>query len=105
MSRWIYVDIDGTLTHDGANRWGEPIEENIEALRRICHKRHVVLWSGAGAAYATEFAKRYKLDVVAALAKPDMVIDDSPDRIRPNMMLAPINAPEEIPLLAQVGGA
>ena len=83
MNLPIYIDIDGTLT-DCPNAGGRPIEERIEAIRQIIDsgQQAVVIWSGGGTDYATQFAKNHGLTGAICIGKPSMIVDDNPD-IRP----------------------
>ena len=98
--RAIFVDIDGTLTEDGGNRWGKPRMDLIRAVRHIVARCEVVLWSGAGGRYAQAFADKYEIPAAAAVSKPDAVFDDGIGKIRPNLAMAPIEPPEMLEMYA-----
>lgn len=77
MARY-YVDIDGTLTYDGANSWGKPRSVALKKMRLLCKSpNHVVLWSARGQRYAEQFAERYSLKPDLCLGKPDYIVDDN----------------------------
>lgn len=83
MNRWIYCDVDGTLTEAPESRWGKPRLDVIGRIKdAIGEGDVVVLWSGAGAEYAEAFAERYGIKARACLSKPDLLIDDVPS-LRP----------------------
>ena len=83
----IHCDIDGTLTKDGTVKWGEPREENIDAIRAAAANGHtVVLWSASGERYANDFNRQYRIGAFVCLAKPDVCFDDHHD-IRPDGMM------------------
>lgn len=76
LNRIFFIDIDGTLTNS-KRRDGDPIESRIKAVRQLILKGYgVVLWSATGTTYARMFAKKHNLNVLAAIAKPDVCIDD-----------------------------
>ena len=73
----IYCDIDGTLTDKPDGPWGNPVYENIDAVRAAAANGHtLILWSAQGGAYAREFAKRHRIIADAYLSKPDVCFDD-----------------------------
>lgn len=92
--RPIYIDIDGTLTLDPVNGWGVPIMSRIRRVQALLAEgRQVVLWSGGGTKYARDFAKRYGLDGIVALGKPEAIVDDNP-LLRPTGRMAIIKPDE-----------
>jgi|APSaa5957512535_1039671.scaffolds.fasta_scaffold16415_2 hydroxymethylpyrimidine pyrophosphatase-like HAD family hydrolase len=75
----IFCDIDGTLTDDPENKWGKPNLKRIEyVINKINEGETVLVWSGNGTEYAKEFCKKYGIDPVCAIGKPDIYIDDKP---------------------------
>jgi hydroxymethylpyrimidine pyrophosphatase-like HAD family hydrolase len=79
----IFIDIDGTLTHNPKKMNGEPWIENIDKVKRlILEGNNVVIWSMGGTRYARKFCKKYGITPWLAIGKPHLVIDDNPD-IRP----------------------
>lgn len=78
--RWIYCDIDGTLTDDPEHRWGSVRAEMLERLDEYARDPNyrLVLWSGGGEEYVREFARKYRIKADAYLSKPHVVIDDNP---------------------------
>jgi len=94
MNLPIYIDIDGTLTDSPDTRWGRVVPGRIEAVKRlIASGERVVLWSAGSDEYAKEFAKKFQLNVHAALGKPRYCIDDKND-IRLNGLT--VLSPEEL---------
>lgn len=92
MSLPVYIDIDGTLTDDGARPNGKPIVGRIEKVRQLLlDGQEVVLWSGNGTKYARAFAARHRLIGVTAIGKPAFCVDDVPT-IRPVSKM-PVLAP------------
>lgn len=79
--RWIYCDIDGTLTDSPGEPWGKPRLDLIWKLKdAILDGWRVVLWSACGKSYCQEFAKEYNISgLEACLAKPSIAVDDNPD--------------------------
>ena len=75
----VYVDVDGTLTHEQRGRSafkGPPRQDVLDKVKRLIAAGHqVVIWTGK-----TEYAKRvcelYGIDAVAAVKKPDMIVDN-----------------------------
>ncbi len=79
----IYVDIDGTLTDVPNAMWGSVHPERIAYIQKlIAEGVEVYLWSGGGAKYARNFAKRHDIFPAACLGKPDWLVDDNAN-IRP----------------------
>ncbi len=79
----IYVDIDGTLTDVPKAKWGSVHPARIQYIQKlITDGVEVYLWSGGGAKYVRDFAKRYDLFPAACLGKPDWLVDDN-ENIRP----------------------
>jgi len=78
----IYVDIDGTLTDNHAHRAGVPIKERIERVKKLlADGNDVIIWSAGGSNprnYAIEFCREHGIEATAALAKPQIVVDDKP---------------------------
>ena len=73
----IYVDIDGTLTKDPEEKWGEVHQNRIDKVKEFIDNNHIVIvWSGNGIIYANEFCKKYDIKPLAALSKPDYYVDD-----------------------------
>lgn len=73
------VDIDGTLTHDPMQRWGTPRTNMIKKIKKLIAGGHeIILWSAGGKQYAKDFSKRYKINAIACIPKPDIMIDDKP---------------------------
>jgi phosphoserine phosphatase len=75
----IFCDIDGTLTDDPENKWGNPHMDRIQKVRDlISDGKVVVVWSGNGTEYAEAFCAKYEIDARFAIGKPDVYIDDKP---------------------------
>jgi phosphoserine phosphatase len=75
----IYCDIDGTLTDDPEDKWGNPHLDRIEKIKEKINEGHTVfVWSGNGTEYANAFCEKYGIKPVLALGKPDVYIDDKP---------------------------
>lgn len=88
----VYVDVDGTLTHEGHIKNGTPNQDMIQAVKDlIAAGAQVVVWSGNGMAYAREFCETHGIETLA-LGKPAYCVDDNPD-IRPRDRM-PIMHPE-----------
>lgn len=88
----IFVDIDGTLTTEAYTRWGHPIKDRIEAVKALVIMGYdVVLWSGGGRKYVEAFAKKYGLEGVICIGKPDVIVDDQVD-IRPRRRIGYVEA-------------
>lgn len=78
MSRPIYVDIDGTLTHSPRKGWGEPRTDVIHAVKKAIEAGEtVILWSAGGDDYCKAFAEKYGIAAHAYLTKPGVVVDDA----------------------------
>jgi len=76
----IYVDIDGTLTDDPENKWGNIIISRVKKVKEFIDEGHeVVIWSGNGTDYANEFCKFLDIKPYVAVGKPDIYIDDRVD--------------------------
>ena len=78
--RPIFIDIDGTLTDLPLKPWGNLIPGRVEHIRRLVAQGYkVVIWSGGGTRYAQEFVKKIGIDdIVTAIGKPEMIVDDDP---------------------------
>lgn len=88
-----FIDIDGTLTDQGA-AGGNPIESRLATVRGwIKAGRHIVIWSATGHEYAKAFALTNGLDCVA-VGKPEICIDDNAE-IRPGGLTAKVISPEK----------
>lgn len=80
----IFCDIDGSLTTDPRNMWGEPREDVIQTLKAAIDAGHyVVVWSARGEEYAKDFCKKYGIFPTKAICKPYLCIDDHAPEIRP----------------------
>jgi len=100
----IYVDIDGTLTDTAGGsgaHWGNANHrvDVISKLKAMQAEGHfIVLWSWAGTEYARKVADelkaRYGVEVVAALQKPDLIVDDEINRLRLRLHQS-VTTPEE----------
>lgn len=90
----FFIDIDGTMT-DSPEEWHGNLRVDVldKVLRLIQNGHEVVVWSARGADYAKEFVRLGNLDVVAAIGKPDVIVDDKPT-IRPEHRLQYLT-PEE----------
>lgn len=91
----IFCDIDGTLTTEPHKMWGPVIPERLEALRRMCAREKVVLWTGGGERYARRFADYHEIPAFACLGKPTKLFDDNPE-IRPNGLGQYVAHPKEL---------
>ena len=90
--RPVFIDIDGTLTDQGT-QGGNPLSERIEKVRHmIAQGVAVVIWSGTGTVYARDFADRHGLAVLAAIGKPEYLVDDNPHIRPPGKMV--VKSPE-----------
>ena len=90
----VYIDIDGTLTHEAHSPWGKPHEYRLERVRvMLAAGEQVVIWSANGEKYARAFAARYGLDGALCIGKPGKCVDDNPTIRNRNVM--PILTPEE----------
>ena len=90
----IYIDIDGTLTHNGAAPWGKPRKEAIELVKKLIGGGNtIILWSARGERYVKRFADTHGLCPDYCLSKPDLLVDDRKD-IRPAEKM-PVVSPEE----------
>lgn len=80
MTRWIYVDVDGTLTLDGANGDGEPRTSMVRVAQELYSRPDVklVIWSARGAEYAEEWCRRHEVRADIYLTKPHVCVDDKP---------------------------
>jgi hypothetical protein len=75
----IYCDIDGTLTDDPENKWGNPHMNRIKYIKKkILDGETVLVWSGNGTIYANQFCDKYGIKPILAIGKPDLYIDDKP---------------------------
>ena len=82
----IYVDIDGTVTQRQRGRsWfrdGHRLDV-IGKLQELQHDNELILWSGS-TSYAQEVAKEleslYGVHTIAAVGKPNLLIDNERDR-------------------------
>ncbi len=75
-----YFDIDGTLTDEPENKWGNPNINRIAKVKDIISNGHdVLIWSGNGTEYAQEFCKKYNINPMCAIGKPDVYFDDKKD--------------------------
>lgn len=84
----IFCDIDGTLTDDPENKWGNPIHNRIDYIKDKIKKGHTVLvWSGNGTEYANAFCEKYEINAVFAIGKPDVYLDDKPKIRAPGKMV------------------
>lgn len=94
MTMPVFIDIDGTLTDDPVNRFGNPLVYRISKVQELLDSgQQVVLWSAGGGDYAEEFAEKYNIYGAVCIGKPALCVDDNPT-IRPigNMK---IYSPEE----------
>jgi phosphoserine phosphatase len=83
-----YFDIDGTLTDDPEDKWGNPYVERIDKVRSIIEQGHdVLIWSGNGTDYAKAFCEKYNLHPMCAIGKPDFYFDDKRDIRAPGKMV------------------
>ena len=99
----IFVDIDGTLTRDGEQPWGEPQKDVMETVRSAIAAGHeVVIWSAQGAEYADVFCHQYHLHPTACLGKPDIYVDDH-EGIRPGKRMEWVKPAELAGYLAANG--
>jgi phosphoserine phosphatase len=81
----FFVDVDGTLTDTQCSnsffkkdckRWNEMIEK-VTKLNDEGHE--IIIWSGS-TAYAQKVARALPFDVVAAIGKPEVLIDNEKRR-------------------------
>ena len=94
MDRPIFIDIDGTLTTTPSRPWGPTIAARLNRVRDLLAAgQQVVVWSGNGTAYATQFVEKHGLEGAVSIGKPELVVDDNPD-IRPRERMQ-ILSPEE----------
>ncbi len=95
LDRHIFIDIDGTLTDTPTEAGGKAIPERIEHIWRLVgSNQSVVIWSARGAAYARAFAAQHGLlEIVTAIGKPEIMVDDDPGIRAKGTM--PIVSPEE----------
>ena len=92
--RPIYIDIDGTLTDQPVQPWGNALASRLARVRElVAEGRQVVIWSGGGTVYAKAFCKQYGLEGVTAIGKPEAIVDDNP-LLRPTGRMS-IIAPDE----------
>lgn len=107
--RWLYCDLDGTLTTTPDAPNGPVRQDVIDKLRGlIAQGVRVVLWSANGDAYCAAFAKRHGIAAHACLRKPDLIVDDNLG-IRPRQSMGVIT-PEQFvggdwPALVNIGHA
>lgn len=96
QAKWVYFDVDGTLTTDGDVPWSPPRLDIISKVKEeIAAGSKVVLWSATGQEYCREFAKRYDIDgLEACLSKPSVYVDDNPQIRSPRFMRHVL--PEEV---------
>ena len=95
LDRHIFIDIDGTLTDTPTEAGGKAIPERIEHIWRLVGlNKSVVIWSARGAAYARAFAAQHGiLEIVTAIGKPEILVDDDPS-IRPRNLM-PVMHPDD----------
>ena len=95
LDRHIFIDIDGTLTDNPTEAGGKAIPERIEHIWRLVgSNQSVVIWSARGAAYARNFARENGiLEIVTAIGKPEVLVDDDPS-IRPKNLM-PMVSPDD----------
>jgi hypothetical protein len=73
----IFCDIDGILTDDPVEKWGEPHINRIELIKEKIKDGHtVVVWSGNGTQYAESFCKLHGINAKFSIGKPDIYIYD-----------------------------
>jgi len=83
----VYVDVDGTLTHNGAHPWGVARGEAIKKLiAQIARGEAIVVWSARGTTYVTAFCKHYKIKPMLMIGKPSGIVDDNPHIRTPHRM-------------------
>ena len=75
----VFCDIDGTLTDDPEEKWGNPHQDRIDKVKELIEDGTVVIvWSGNGTEYAEAFCEKYGINAKFATGKPDVYIDDKP---------------------------
>lgn len=96
LPKWLYCDIDNTLTL-ADKRGAAPAFDRIARLKRLIDAGvNVVLWTMSGSGYARRFAQRHGIKAVACLHKPNMIVDDKAPLFRPADKLKVV-LPEEMP--------
>jgi len=85
----IAFDVDGTLRCNCTDDCREPNRRIVDMFNTLASFKNTELyvWSGGGANYADQFARRYDLKVspshciskIGATIKPDIAIDDIQD--------------------------
>jgi len=79
---YIYVDVDGTLTDDGAGG-GDPRLNVIDKVKRLIEDRHtVIIWTGGSINAARKLCDTHGIRPIAILHKPSVMVDDNPN-VRP----------------------
>lgn len=83
--RPIFIDIDGTLTDcPKGEYYGAVFMHRVRKVRDLIKSgANVVIWSARGTGYAEDFCSAHGLFPIAAIGKPEKVVDDNPE-IRPN---------------------
>lgn len=80
MSFCVFIDVDRTVI-DGEGNLREGAANSIDEIKAAgCS---LTLWSSAGANYAQDVARRHEIAHMfeAFCAKPDLAIDDEPERL------------------------
>jgi hydroxymethylpyrimidine pyrophosphatase-like HAD family hydrolase len=89
----IFVDVDGTLTTQqrGNSIAKSPVRKDVvKKVKRLAAEGHeIIIWSG-DTAYAKRVAELLQIPHVAAVGKPDLIIDNEDvkwgGRLRRRMM-------------------
>lgn len=81
----IYVDVDGTLTSKQQGRSAfkaPPRQDVIDKVKNLIAAGHeVVIWTG-NTRYAHKVCELYGIPAVAAVRKPDLIVDNQLRRTR-----------------------
>jgi len=83
----FFIDIDGTITEEQrAKSWyrSKPRLDVIEKIQKLYNEGHeIILWSG-NTNYAQKVAQdledKYGIKVVAAIGKPEVIVDNQQRR-------------------------
>jgi phosphate starvation-inducible protein PhoH len=61
----------------------EPNMKTIEKAKRLAAEGNdVIIWSARGRTYAEKAAKKFGIPAIACLGKPNLMVDDHPERLR-----------------------
>lgn len=101
----IYIDVDGTMTEDGAHAWGSVRQDVVDRVRELIESgKLVAIWSARGEKYAREFAEKNGLGRARFfLSKPSMLVDDNP-RIRDPERMVMLSPDEFMDMTDEAGG-